>query len=70
MFEIPADGRRFRALEKRLAKVSPVPCVEGQRAKQAKLEADNRTSFAPETVRTKRNKRDRIQTKRQQNQRT
>src|SRR3546814_16633704 len=32
MFEVPAGGRRFRALEllvkqKRLAKVAPVPCV-------------------------------------------
>ena len=36
MFEVPAGGRRFRALEllvkqKRLAKVSPVPCVVRER---------------------------------------
>ena len=36
MFEVPAGGRRFRALEllvkqKRLAKVAPVPCVVRQR---------------------------------------
>jgi ParB family chromosome partitioning protein len=38
MFEVPAGGRRFRALEllvkqKRLAKTAPVPCVvrDGQR---------------------------------------
>src|SRR3546814_5296208 len=37
MFEVPAGGRRFRALEllvkqKRLAKVAPVPCVQIGRA--------------------------------------
>ncbi|MBA17296.1 MAG: DNA-binding protein [Sphingomonas sp.] len=37
MFEVPAGGRRFRALEllvkqKRLAKVAPVPCVLRERA--------------------------------------
>ncbi|WMT88358.1 ParB N-terminal domain-containing protein [Pelagibacterium sp. 26DY04] len=36
MFEVPAGGRRFRALEllvkqKRLAKIAPVPCVVRQR---------------------------------------
>ena len=50
MFEVPAGGRRFRALEllvkqKRLAKVSPVPCVvvcQGSRwsgARRARPEA-------------------------------
>lgn len=36
MFEVPAGGRRFRALEllvkqKRLAKIAPVPCVVRKR---------------------------------------
>ena len=36
MFEVPAGGRRFRALEmlvkqKRLAKIAPVPCVVRER---------------------------------------
>ena len=39
IFEVPAGGRRFRALEllvkqKRLAKIAPVPCVVRKRDEQ------------------------------------
>src|SRR5262249_40096008 len=46
MFEVPAGGRRFRALErlvkqKRLAKTAPVPCVVRDASADASAEEDS-----------------------------
>src|SRR5271163_3032229 len=46
MFEVPAGGRRFRALEllvkqKRLAKTAPVPCVVRDPSVEASAEEDS-----------------------------
>src|SRR3546814_3489506 len=55
MFEVPAGGRRFRALEllvkqKRLAKVAPVPCVLRDRDRSeehtSELQSLMRNSYA------------------------
>src|SRR5438552_4261141 len=46
MFEIPAGGRRYRALEllvkqKRLAKTAPVPCIAGDNGTEITAEEDS-----------------------------
>lgn len=46
MFEVPAGGRRFRALEllvkqKRLAKTAPVPCIVGDMGTEISAEEDS-----------------------------
>jgi len=56
-FEVPASGRRFRALEllvrqKRLAKVAPVPCIVSERhggmlAEEVSLAENTSRSAAP-----------------------
>jgi hypothetical protein len=56
MFEIPAGGRRYRALElqvrqKRLAKTAPIPCVvrtEGMLTEGAVRASDKRAQYAGE----------------------
>jgi len=46
MFEVPAGGRRYRALEllvqqKRMAKTQPVPCVSGMTHRRGRFLAEN-----------------------------
>ncbi len=57
MFEIPAGGRRYRALEllvkqKRLAKTAPVPCVVRDRRHRRGGLASPRTSSARRCIRS------------------
>ena len=52
MFEVPAGGRRYRALEllvkqKRLAKTAPVPCIVCETGTEISAEEDSLTSSAP-----------------------
>jgi ParB family chromosome partitioning protein len=46
MFEVPAGGRRYRALEllvkqKRLAKTAPIPCIVGESSDEISAEEDS-----------------------------
>ena len=52
MFEVPAGGRRYRALEllvkqKRFAKTAPVPCIVCETGTEISAEEDSLTSSAP-----------------------
>src|SRR6266478_7681109 len=55
MFEIPAGGRRYRALEllvkqKRLAKTAPIPCIVSEAGSEITAEEDSlaeKTIFGP-----------------------
>ena len=57
MFEVPAGGRRFRALEllvkqKRLTKTQPVPCIVRDRAASPRRIRWPRTSSASRCIRS------------------
>ncbi len=57
LYEIPAGGRRFRALEllvkqKRLAKTAPIPCVIRTEAASPRRTAWPRTSSARRCIRS------------------
>src|SRR6266513_5622497 len=46
MFEVPAGGRRYRALEllvkqKRMAKTAPIPCIVGEAGDEISAEEDS-----------------------------